>query len=97
LTNYLPLRAIRKEVRKMLHSRQDYNERVQDSAGIIPEAEPVFLLRAQDVTAPEVVEYWAYKAKHAGASLEVVKSAREQAEAMRRWQRNFDMKIPDLP
>lgn len=32
----------------MLHARKDYNERIQDAAGIIPMDEPVFLLRGQD-------------------------------------------------
>lgn len=35
----------------MLHARKDYNERIQDSANLIPRDEPVFLLRAQDLNA----------------------------------------------
>lgn len=42
----------------MLHARADYN-RIQDPAGLIPEDEPVFLLRAQDRTAAFVVRWWA--------------------------------------
>ena len=34
--------------RVMVNARQDYNERVQDSAGLIPSQEPVFLIRGQD-------------------------------------------------
>ena len=42
----------------MLHARADYN-RIQDPAGLIPEDEPVFLLRAQDRTAYLAVRWWA--------------------------------------
>ena len=42
----------------MKHARDDYN-RIQDPAGIITEDEPVFLLRAQDRTAAEIVRTWA--------------------------------------
>jgi len=42
----------------MKHARQDYN-RIQDSEGLIPEDEPVFLLRGQDTVAPGVVRFWA--------------------------------------
>lgn len=43
----------------MQHARDDYNKRIQDSANLISPDEPVFLLRAQDVTAAAVVRYWA--------------------------------------
>jgi hypothetical protein len=39
----------------MFHARQDYNSRIQDSANIIPADEPVFLLRGQDVHAPQIL------------------------------------------
>jgi hypothetical protein len=39
----------------MIHAREDYNQRIQDSAGIIPDDEPVFLLRAQDRLAREAL------------------------------------------
>lgn len=42
----------------MKHAREDY-QRIQDPAGLIPDDEPVFLLRAQDKTAAQVVRYWA--------------------------------------
>ena len=41
----------------MLHGRADY-ERIQDPLNQIPMNEPVFLLRAQDRTAVEVIECW---------------------------------------
>jgi len=80
----------------MKHAREDYN-RIQDPEGKIPEEEPVFLIRAQDVTAPEIVQHWADLAAARGASNEIVMSAREQAMRMVDWQRLQRVKIPDMP
>lgn len=80
----------------MKHARPDYDP-IQDPRGLIPEDEPVFLLRAQDVTAPAVVDYWVLKARDAGALRNIVEAAKEQAEAMRKWQREHGIKIPDMP
>lgn len=79
----------------MRHARPDYN-RIQDPAGLIPEEEPVFLLRANDATAPGTVEAWANFAEYRGASAEIVGMAREQAAAMRAWQRVHGCQVPDL-
>lgn len=76
----------------MKHARDDYN-RIQDPAGIIPEDEPVFLIRAQDATAAATVEYWARLAADNGARSDIVAKAREQAERMRAW---HTKKVPDL-
>jgi len=81
----------------MKHAREDYNERIQDTAGLIPKDEPVFLLRGQDILAPQLVATWAHRARVAGCSLEIVEAAEEQAEAMRAWQIKKAAKIPDLP
>lgn len=80
----------------MKHARKDYN-RIQDPEGKIPEDEPVFLIRGQDVAGPDTVLQWAGLAEAHGASLEIVKSAREQAMRMRDWQRLNVQKIPDMP
>lgn len=48
----------------MRHVRADYNLRIQDSANLIPEDEPVFLLRGQDRTAAQIVRLWAAAQKH---------------------------------
>lgn len=80
----------------MKHARKDY-DRIQDPENKIPEDEPVFLIRAQDVTAPEVVRYWAMKAQCSGAKENIVKAARLQAERMVEWQREHSIKIPDMP
>jgi len=80
----------------MKHTREDYM-RIQDPDGIIPDDEPVFLLRGQDVAAPDAVEFWANEVERYGGRADIVKSAREQAQKMREWQRNRMSKLPDLP
>lgn len=80
----------------MRHARSDY-DRIQDPAGLIPDDEPVFLLRGQDRAAPQVVEMWAKLAGGMGASIEIVSAALEQAEEMREWQRRRAQKTPDMP
>jgi len=79
----------------MKHAREDYN-RIQDPEGIIPEDEPVFLLRGQDITAPLVVAFWANRAEKAGALPNIVEAARRQASDMRTWQCLHKAKVPDL-
>lgn len=74
----------------MQHARQDYNERIQDSEGLIPENEPVFLLRAQDVTAAAVVKFWA----NLQPSGPIKELALEHAERMEKW---GTKKLADLP
>ena len=81
----------------MYHARSDYQERIQDSAGIIPEGEPVFLLRAQDKVAPEVVEEWADRAELEDAAPNIIQAARDHAAAMREWQQIHGSKVPDMP
>jgi len=57
--------------------------------------EPLFVLRAQDDLAPEVVQLWALNATMRGATKDKVEAARECARAMREWQRLHGSKIPD--
>lgn len=79
----------------MLHAREDYN-RIQDPEGKIPEDEPVFLLRAQDVNAPEVVENWAFANELRGGDPKLSELARAHAVRMREWQHLHGCKAPDL-
>lgn len=80
----------------MKHARPDYN-RIQDPDNIIPEDEPVFLLRGQDLGAPKIVEIWAEMAAAQGAKPNIVEAAREQANEMRKWQEANGGKVPDMP
>lgn len=76
----------------MLHAREDYN-RIQDE--IIPKDEPVFLLRAQDETAGDVVRYWAeLNAKKPNGDKRAVKLALEQAARMDAWPAKKTADIP---
>jgi len=80
----------------MLHAREDYN-RIQDPSAKIPNDEPVFLLRAQDKHAPEVVRFWASLVHKEGGNGEIVNMAINQSIAMENWQLNNCKKTPDLP
>ena len=80
----------------MKHARDDHN-RIQDPAGIIPEDEPVFLLRGQDVSAPFALEHWAYHHQRRGGDMRLAELAVQQAALMRAWQREHGSKVADLP
>ncbi|MGC8492054.1 MAG: hypothetical protein ACP5SH_09985 [Syntrophobacteraceae bacterium] len=83
----------------MQHARTDYNERIQDSAGIIPADEPVFLLRAQDKHAANLVRQWAiqYLMDNANSNpdaRQVYEALTRHADKMTAWQ---PKKLPDVP
>ena len=69
----------------MKHARDDYNDRIQDSAKKIPEDEPVFLLRAQDSAAADTVRQWAIFNDQHGGDPELSRLALLQATAMDAW------------
>lgn len=60
----------------------------------IPANEPVFLIRAQDIAGAATVRAWAELATAYGASREIVRAARDIADAMDQWPKK---KVPDLP
>lgn len=77
----------------MKHARDDYN-RIQDPAGLIPDDEPVFLLRGQDKFAAETLRYYAYLVRHSRApDMGVVLATERQANLMDAWPIH---KEPDL-
>jgi len=80
----------------MRHARKDYNH-IQDPAHKIPVTEPVFLLRGQDVLAPEIVKSYAHMLRCRYGEDEQAKQLEEHADKMIQWQRNHKVKIPDLP
>lgn len=47
--------------------------------------EPVFVLRAQDILAADLVEKWATDANLLGCTWDKVREARDIAQAMREW------------
>ncbi len=76
----------------MKHAREDYN-RIQDPAGLIPEDEPVILLRGQDKLAPLVLRYYAMLCRRAKAD-DAADLIDAQVDLMLKWHKR---KIPDLP
>ncbi len=81
----------------MKHAREDYN-RIQDPANLIPDDEPVFLLRGQDLAAPHAIAAWVEKAHSLGASKEITDAAIDQIAKMKVWQTNLPNggKVPDV-
>ena len=80
----------------MQHARDDYN-RIQDPSGLIPDDEPVFLIRGKDRAAPGAVEAGANLAEALGADHEIIDAARSQAALMRDYQASVENKVPDIP
>ena len=81
----------------MIHAREDYDDRIQDNAGLIPEKEPVFLLRGQDALAPSLLLDWASRMRSLGGDPKMADLVRNQAHRMIIWQNENGVKIPDLP
>jgi hypothetical protein len=78
----------------MRHARSDY-DRIQDPSGLIPQDEPVFLLRAQDPLAAQCVALWADLAQRAGVDPKMVRMAWRHVVDMGEWPAK---KVkPDLP
>jgi hypothetical protein len=82
----------------MKHLRTDYNG-IQDTGGTtsIQPDEPVFILRSRDVTAPEVVHYWAEILRHMGGDRGTVTRVHAWAEEMRTWGEEYGNHVPDVP
>lgn len=81
----------------MRHARKDYQERIIDLAGLIPDREPVLLLRAQDVAALPTILAYVHHAARAGAAQELIDSVARHAELFRLWQQDHRVHVPDLP
>lgn len=78
----------------MKFTREDYNERITDKAGKIPEDEPVFLLRAQDVHAPSTLRHYAKLLEESG-NKEMADELRAHARQMVVWQKSVRVHQPD--
>jgi hypothetical protein len=76
------------------HARSDY-DRIQDPDGLIPDDEPVFLIRAQDRTAPVVLQRWANL--NADLAPDLAAAVRRHAELMIEWQLEHGSKVADAP
>lgn len=80
----------------MMHARRDYTRRIQDVEGLIPDDEPVFLIRGKDIVGPEAVAYYAGLAEKAGADPELVGAVLAHAGRMKEWQAKNGAKVPDV-
>lgn len=87
----------------MKHARRDY-DRIQDPGytdhkGIlhkIPDDEPVFLIRAQDICAIPMLRYYVHKAYEMGAKSNIIDSVAYQIMVIEEWQKTHATKIPDM-
>lgn len=57
--------------------------------------EPIFVLRARDSLAPELVDDWGTMLAQAGGDEEKAAEAYRVADRMREWQRRKGSKLPD--
>lgn len=81
----------------MKHARADYDH-LQDSEKKIPEHEPVFLIRGQDILAIPMLKYYLRIAKQtAGIRPDLLESVQKHIRRMEVWQEDVKAKIPDLP
>lgn len=78
----------------MKFTRADYNKRIVDKAGKIPADEPVFLLRGQDIHAPDTLRFYAQLLAESG-NAEMCFELREHAKNMLLWQKSVKSKRPD--
>lgn len=83
----------------MKHARKDYDRRIQDSAGLIPDDEPVVFIRGQDALAVSTAEAWIRLAEAAGVDGALVAAVREHAQRIADWQfeNSEKVKVPDAP
>lgn len=68
----------------MKHARTDYG-RIQDPSGLIPEDEPVFLIRAKDAVSGDAVRAWADLHIKAGGDPAMAVAAHAHALLMDAW------------
>lgn len=80
----------------MLFNRPDYDKRIKDSEGLIPDDEPVFLLRGQDKLAPRLLLQWAAELRLSGGDPAMAESAEAHAQRMISWQKSHRCKTPDM-
>lgn len=95
----LIIRELRKSLRRKQGSQSDSwresmalakieRELAAQGKGCLGKAaddEPVFILRAQDALAADLVELWAIRARAANCPVDKVREAAELSEEMRRW------------
>lgn len=81
----------------MKHVRPDYQGRIVDNVGIIPEDEPVMFFRGHDPFAIYAMEAYIEKAKEANVDPKIIKSMELSITAFKEWQKDKPVKHPDVP
>lgn len=79
-------------------TKRDVLEAAAGNKGCLGKAaddEPVFVLRAQDASAPSIVRSWITNAVLRGVNSDKLAAAHEVAFAMDEWQQRHGRKIPD--
>jgi hypothetical protein len=82
----------------MIHARSDYDP-IQDPRGLIPEDEPVILIRGQDVGALAAIDaYYDYLVnEELGIEGEFLAAIARHRNRIQRWQEIEKVKRPDAP
>lgn len=79
----------------MRHLRQKYASLI-DPTNRFGKDEPVFVLRAKDVLAPQVLRHWAYSLIAAGGDARMAKGVLWWADQFEAWAAQNGHKLPDL-
>jgi hypothetical protein len=93
----------RPHIAKRQEETVDYGEGLEEIESfpppnpIIPNDEPVFLLRARDTVAPEIVRYWADMVQSKGGEASLCDRVRDWADEMEQYGRDHGNKVPDTP
>jgi len=69
----------------MIHANDKYNPRIQDAEGIIPDDEPVFLIRGQDPAAADAVRAYIKLAEASGAEDALVVGCQNHIKLIEQW------------
>lgn len=82
----------------MKHARSDYDTRIQDSAGLIPDDEPVLLIRGQDEAALYVIGAWlGFYSGDPRIDPALITSIKLHEHRIRDWQLTHGHKVADAP
>lgn len=83
---------------ELKHAREDYQGRIVDTAGLIPEDEPVFLLRAKDKNFVAMLRYYERLLRE-DPKIELNMVAAVEAHIIEAtiWQGQNPPKTPDMP
>lgn len=88
----------------MIHARADYEGRFLDQGApghpdhVIPDDEPVLLVRGQDLAAPATARFWAAENDRLGGDPQMSRIVREHAIAIEDYQAlTGRAKLADMP